>query len=214
VAEVFINYRTGNGDEAAELLALHLSDRFGADHIFKASRSILPGTAFPQALIDGARQCTILLSVIGPGWALAPELRNESDWVRREILEARASAATVVPVLKGRKADRLRSSDLPAELEWLADAQSLHLDTHYSEPDLNRIAGFLADRIPALKASDRLGKGSAAEASSPGGTTGSLTGVRSVAGNMNVFGDTHGPVHTGKGDIYQETRPRPDGTAP
>jgi hypothetical protein len=56
VAEVFINYRTGDGDEAAEFLAARLSDRFGKEHVFKASHSIRPGELFPKALIDAARK--------------------------------------------------------------------------------------------------------------------------------------------------------------
>jgi TIR domain len=212
MAEVFVNYRTGDGDEAAELLARHLSDRFGGDHVFKASRSIQPGEAFPEALLKGARECLFLLAIIGPAWAQAPQLRHEDDWVRREILEAHASAATVVPVLKGRKADRLRRSDLPADLDWLADRQSLHLDTRDSEVDLTRIASFLAERIPALKAADGTsGKPSPGGANS-GEVTGPRAGVRSVGGNLKVFGTTHGPVHTGKGDIYQGPRPDPEET--
>ena len=208
MAEVFVNYRTGDGDEAAELLARHLSDRFGADHLFKASTSIKPGEAFPEALLNGARECLVLLAIIGPAWAQAPQLRHKDDWVRREILEARASGATVVPVLKGRQADRLRRSGLPADLDWLADRQSLHLDTHDSEVDLTRIANFLADRIPALKAADRTSGEISPRRANSGELTAPLAGVRSVSGNLNVFGTAHGPVHTGKGDIY--LRPRPD----
>ena len=36
--------------------------------------------------------------------------------------------------------------------------------------------------------------------------TGPLAQSGQVAGNMNVFSGTHGPVHTGKGNIYQNSR--------
>ena len=72
MAEVFINYRTGDGDEAAEFLASHLSDRFGKEHVFKASRSIPPGELFPRALIHAAQKSTVLLAVMGPDWEAAP----------------------------------------------------------------------------------------------------------------------------------------------
>jgi hypothetical protein len=42
VAEIFINYRTGDGDEAAEFLAARLSDRFGKEHVFKEGYAKLP----------------------------------------------------------------------------------------------------------------------------------------------------------------------------
>ena len=72
MAEVFINYRTGDGDEAAEFLASRLSDRFGKEHIFKASHSIQPGESFPKALIDAAQKSNVLLAVMGPDWGAAP----------------------------------------------------------------------------------------------------------------------------------------------
>lgn len=207
--EVFINYRTGDGEEAAELIARHLSARFGAEHVFKAPRSIRPGEAFPQALVNGSGGCLVLLAIIGPGWSHAQQLSDPDDWVRREILTAYDSGALVVPVLKGRKTDRLHIHDLPAELAWLAEVQSLLLDIHESSADLNKIVDFLADQVPRLMTIDRAdGPPSAAPTNSAGGPQGPVAQTGTVSGNVNVFGSTHGPVHTGKGDIYQDPRPR------
>ena len=50
--EVFLNYRTGDGEAAAALTDSLLSSRFGAGKIFFAHRSLEPGTRFPAALID------------------------------------------------------------------------------------------------------------------------------------------------------------------
>src|SRR5690606_4848925 len=99
---VFINYRTGDEDEAAVILEQGLSQRFGEDLIFRATTSIQPGQAYPERLVTAVRSSAVLLAVMGPGWARDPRLRKEDDWVRREILEAFAVGIPVIPVLKGR----------------------------------------------------------------------------------------------------------------
>jgi hypothetical protein len=208
VAEVFINYRTGDGDEAAELIAARLSERFGKEHIFKASHSIQPGEMYPQVLSDAARKSDVLLAVMGPDWGAAPELRDEADWVRREILTAQSSGASVVPVLKGRKTDRLTRSSLPPELRWLADVNSLVIDMRESTADIKRIGDFLAEFLPTLKAADRTAdKGVAPNYrdntnNSASGVTGNVFQGRDFTGDIrNVnLDDTNGPTTIGDGN--------------
>ena len=65
--------------------------------------------------------------------------------MRREILAAQSSGSKVIPVLKGRKTDRLVRDDLPSELRWLADIHSFRLDMQESTADLKQIGDFLAD---------------------------------------------------------------------
>jgi TIR domain len=205
VAEVFINYRTGDGDEAAEFLASRLSDRFGKEHVFKASHSIQPGELFPEALIHAAQKSHVLLAVMGPDWGAAPQLREAADWVRAEILAAQTSGTQVVPVIKGRKTDRLTRDSLPPDLMWLADVHSLRLDMHESTDDLTRIGDFLADAVPTLKAADR----TADEPAAPGTTdnsasdvTGNVVQGRDISGGVHSFdlGDTNGPAMFGDGN--------------
>jgi hypothetical protein len=202
MAEVFINYRTGDGEEAAELIATRLSERFGKEHVFKASHSIQPGELYPQALSDAARRSEVLLAVMGPDWARAPQLQDEADWVRQEILVAQSSGASVVPVLKGRKTDRLARGDLPPALRWLADVNSLLLDMRESAADIKRIGDFLAERLPTLKAADR----SAREATAGGSATnsaedvtGNVVQARDISGDVrNVhLNDVYGPTNIG-----------------
>ncbi|GHH88817.1 hypothetical protein [Streptomyces capitiformicae] len=56
--EVFINYRTGEGEKTAALIDQELSRRFGPQHIFRASRSIAPGEAYPDSLLTALRHRT------------------------------------------------------------------------------------------------------------------------------------------------------------
>lgn len=205
MAEVFINYRTGDGDEAAEFLASRLSDRFGKEHVFKASRSIQPGESFPMALIDAAQRSNVLLAVMGPDWGAAPQLREEADWVRKEILAAQTSGTRVVPVIKGRKTDRLARASLPPELMWLADVHSLRLDMHESTDDLTRIGDFLADLVPTLKAADRTADEPAASGATDNSASdiaGNVVQGRGISGGVHNFNlrDTSGPAMLGDGN--------------
>jgi hypothetical protein len=202
VAEVFINYRTGDGEEAAEFLASCLSDRFGKEHVFKASHSIQPGELFPKVLMDAARKSHVLLAVMGPDWGADSQLREEADWVRTEILAAQTSGTRVVPVIKGRKTDRLARASLPPELMWLADVHSLRLDMHESTDDIIRIGDFLADLLPTLKAADRTADDSTpfgAADNSASDVAGNLVQGRDISGGVrNIsLSDTSGPMMAG-----------------
>ena len=208
--EVFINYRTGDGDEAAAMVERVLSDRFGDERIFRAVKSIVPGDPYPEALLGAVRRSAILLAVMSADWARYPELRDENDWVRREILEAYACGIRVIPLLKGRKANRLNRADLPKELEQLADAQSLRLDVRDNGADLKRIGDKLADLLPSLKEADR----AAPRSPDPGTVHNSASQVHgTVVQARDITGDAgtaikgnHGTVHSGKGNINQNTQ--------
>ncbi|WP_244321006.1 hypothetical protein [Streptomyces melanosporofaciens] len=59
MAEVFINYRTGDGEKTAALIKRELSYRFGEDSAFRASESIPPGMRYPRSCSEafGAALC-------------------------------------------------------------------------------------------------------------------------------------------------------------
>jgi hypothetical protein len=59
--------------------------------------SVRSGESFPEVLIHAAQKSQVLLAVMGPDWGAAPQLREEADWVRAEILAAQASGTQVVP---------------------------------------------------------------------------------------------------------------------
>ena len=207
MTDVFINYRTGDGDKTAALIEQALSQRFGSERIFRASKSIPPGAAFPQELIGNLRRSAVLLAVIGERWAESAKLKEEDDWVRREIVQALDWGITVLPVLEGRRTDRLRAADLPAQLTPLVEVQSLRLDLHNADADLQRIGDAIADLVPALKSADR----AAPRPDEPGSTHntarevhGTIAQTRDLTGDVGtVIKDIQGPVHAGSGDINQ-----------
>lgn len=152
MAKIFINYRTGDGQTHAVLLKQVLSERFDDDEVFLAAGMIPPGRDFQRELLRRVRGCEVLLAVIGPGWltAIGPAggraLDDDTDWVRREIAEAFACGATVVPVLVD-EAERLTNANLPPDIDALGKCQYLRLRHHDFESDLARITDELGKYV-------------------------------------------------------------------
>lgn len=205
---VFINYRTGDGEEAAALLEKGLSDRFGRERIFRATTSIRPGQVYPKELLNAVSSASVLLAIMGPDWAQDPRLRENGDWVRREILEAYDARVTVIPILKGRKTERLKATDLPVDLARLADLQSLRLDPRDSESDITKIGNFLSELVPELRKAD-MRNSESAETAQETATDIDRTTIsgRDFSGDFGtVVKGNHGMIHTGMGDIKQNTQ--------
>lgn len=206
---VFINYRRGDGNETAAHLHTAIRERFGKDiSVFYASSSMTPGTAFPQALLDGVRDSTVLLALIGPGW-LSPRLQNPEDWVRREIEEAFNCGVQVIPVLLGRCTERLSRQDLPDSLALLADLQFLRFDVQDKDAGLQRICDLLVERIPELQARAQAEEAAAAASSDSvsntvGGTSSSVVQGRDF--NGVVVNNVQGSQHTGSGTLNHNPR--------
>ena len=126
--------------------------------------------------------------------------------MRREILEAYTYGIRIIPVLKGRKTDRLKAADLPVELTRLADLQSLRLDMRDNEADLVRIGDELAALVPSLKAADRVASRSSALATvhnSASDIHGTAAQSHGITADVGAIKGNHGPVHAGKGNIYR-----------
>ena len=211
MSEIFINYRTGDGEKTAALLRQGLSHRFGPGHAFHASQSIVPGDSWPDRLLTAVRRSSVLLAVIGPRWTnFRTELERPEDWVRKEIETAFECEVPVVPVLDGRKTSRLGKADLPPALRRLADLQSIAFDSGDTDVCVARIGDLMADLIPGLE--DR--SGTEAGTPSPGSVNNSVGTVNGTAvqsrdftGDVGtVIKDARGPVHTGTGNNYVHSR--------
>ncbi|SMC61771.1 toll/interleukin-1 receptor domain-containing protein [Kibdelosporangium aridum] len=141
---VFVNYRTGDGDWAAALIARELAVKFGQEKVFYASKSIQVGEDFTTRILQGLRQCAILLVVIGPQWLHktdrqgARRLDNPEDWVRREIIEAFSCGLRVIPVFLD-STEVISERDLPDDLASLARCQYLRLHHRNDDRDVARL---------------------------------------------------------------------------
>lgn len=152
MASIFVNYRSGDMPFAAAMLAAELANRFGESQVFLDGRSIEPGSHFDLALLDGVRHSTVLLVLVGPQWTSPASLRllrDEGDWVRREILVAWQYDVPVIPVLVERT-QRIDAAPLPAELQNLAKLQYLTLRSYHAHRDIDDLVARLADLKPSL----------------------------------------------------------------
>ncbi|MFF9346425.1 toll/interleukin-1 receptor domain-containing protein [Streptomyces sp. NPDC014734] len=152
---IFVNYRTRDEAATAALIERELSRVFGDGNVFRASKSIEPGSRFPLELLRAVRRSSVLLAVIGPRWFETRSadgrsaLHDPDDWTRREIEEAFEMGAVVIPVLVS-GTERLNAKDLPPELGILADCQYRRFDHRNVEADLARLADDLIGLLPEL----------------------------------------------------------------
>ncbi|MFF5769267.1 toll/interleukin-1 receptor domain-containing protein [Streptomyces californicus] len=234
--DVFVNYRTGDEESAATMVARELIRRFGAERIFFASSSIEPGQRFPAELVRAVEECAALLAVIGPRWAEPRSthghtaLETDQDWALREIETALGRGVLVIPVLVG-KATRIDPTLLPESLRELADCQYRRFDHRNAGADLAALGDALARLLPELGAADRDAPAAheRSEVKShekpPGNAT--HTGMRSRDVDQRVRGgigslngglsgtfinEPQGPVNTGRGHQYNAPRFQGDNT--
>jgi hypothetical protein len=151
MSTVFINYRTGDEDGTAALVDRELSRRFRSGQVFRAGKSIPPGAVWPQEILTAVRGSSAFLAIIGPRWLHSSRngqraLDRESDWNRREIVEALTHHVPVIPILVG-LTPILTEEDLPPVLAPLAARQHLRLDHHDPEPALDRLTRTLTTWI-------------------------------------------------------------------
>ncbi|MEV5772530.1 toll/interleukin-1 receptor domain-containing protein [Streptomyces antimycoticus] len=206
--EVFLNYRTKDGKEAAFIFDEKLSARFGTESVFRATKSIDPGANYIDTMLSGVRRSSVLLALIGELWLDAPErdrpgrraLNSPKDWVRREIEEAFAHGVLVVPILLGRGMEQLNPRRLPKALGKLAECQYERFSLRSAESDINRLADQLTKQVPRLADLDK-------QAATPKTTqeTGVSNhdqrgGIGYVQGTVGTFvQESNGPLHTGSG---------------
>lgn len=149
--DVFICYRSQDEPFAALLVDQWLTERLGAGRVFRDSRTIRPGTYFPDQISRALQHCRALVAVIGSRWfSRGPDgqrlIDSPRDYVRREIATALQRGLLVIPVLVGGVALPAARS-LPADIAELASRQYLHLRVRSAEGDGARLVGELVDLL-------------------------------------------------------------------
>lgn len=130
--QIFISYRREDSAYPAGWLYDRLSDRFGADQIFKDVDTLQPGDDFVDVITSAVGACDVLLAVIGPDWVTIadpqgrPRLFNAGDFVRLEIEAALNRKVLVIPLLV--EGARMPSvTDVPPSLAPLVRRHALEL---------------------------------------------------------------------------------------
>ncbi|MGC0339011.1 toll/interleukin-1 receptor domain-containing protein [Streptomyces sp. SLBN-8D4] len=160
MAKIFINYRTGDGGRAPELVDERLVDVFGEENVFRDRRSMRPGTDFPDHLRRELESCIVFLSLIGPHWL---DIHDEEtgmrrldvpkDYVHDEIATALALNKVVIPVLLDSALPKAKK--LPPALVGLADRQVQPLREGYAHHDLSTLIDVVQEYVPAKKAAKK-----------------------------------------------------------
>lgn len=215
--EIFVNYRTNDAHDAAFAIQADLVHRFGEDKVFFASRSLSHAEPFPEAMIREAVKSRVLLAVIGPDWLKRDErgrrlVDDEKDWVRKEITAALDAGTVVIPILVGRRTERL-PADLPAEIKDLVNFNYCRFDHREAQTQLPQIAAAVQEVVAGLVDVTKVVPETKPAPESPAASGGPAVSTTGQSGGMNFgggvntgggtfIGSSHGPVHTGSGSQF------------
>lgn len=154
MARLFVNYRSGDGDQSAALVERELSWRFGPQLTFHASRCDDAGDDARAVVLRAVRGSDAMVAIVGPCWLQArPDgtraVDDPADRPRREIVEAMNNEVLVIPLLVA-GAPRLDQATLPTELAPFAERHYLRLE--HSQPDagITRLVVRLTDAVAGL----------------------------------------------------------------
>ncbi|HST60891.1 MAG TPA: TIR domain-containing protein [Longimicrobium sp.] len=149
MADIFICYRRQDSEGQAGRLHDLLMDRFGKRAVFIDVEDLYPGVDFDQVIQSTLLRSRVVLVVIGPRW-VDSRLKDEDDFVRREILAALKARKRLIPVLVG-GARMPRVDKLPPELAALAGKNAVTLSHATWRTDVNRLITSLERYLARAK---------------------------------------------------------------
>lgn len=93
--EIFISYRRGDADTPSAGRIHDYLKGLGYDSFYDNDELANPtGGQFPEAIRGNVDNSKVIIAVIGRSWiAQMDRLASEEDWVRKELLYARALAS-------------------------------------------------------------------------------------------------------------------------
>ncbi|MGW3786417.1 toll/interleukin-1 receptor domain-containing protein [Micromonospora chokoriensis] len=150
---VFINYRTGDGQDMAALLHERLRGEFGEQRVFLDSTGLPPGQLFPPELKRRLQASTVLIVVLGRDWLDIRDddgnrrIDNRKDYVRYEIRKSIKWKKAVLPVLL-EGASMPPAAKLPPDIVKLPTFQYRHLRSREADIDLAEIVRILRQDLP------------------------------------------------------------------
>lgn len=151
--QIFISYR--RDDSAGYARALHdaLARRFGEERVFIDVEDIGAGQAFAAVIAGAVGRSEVLLVLIGKRWlgerdGAPPRLHEPGDFVRREIEEAIAQGAKLIPVLLD-GAVMPAADRLPPSLQALVAHHGVELRGSRWQVDLAGLLDALAAIVDA-----------------------------------------------------------------
>ncbi|WP_122620210.1 toll/interleukin-1 receptor domain-containing protein [Streptomyces sp. Tu 4128] len=155
MSRIFINYRREGGAYAAALLDELLSRRFGEGQVFRAARSLPPGSDYSDAISAAVVECAMMLVLIDEGWVDYFESGDFSSlpgkgWVTEEIESAIKNAKVIVPVLLA-GAKMPTEERLPAEVSRVARLQYVRFDYRNTRQDVEFMSEWIVSLCPQVQ---------------------------------------------------------------
>lgn len=147
----FISYRRDDSAGHAGRLHDRLAEHFGRENIFIDVDTIGPGVDFSKAIHDAIQATDALIAVIGREWlgttdaSGARRLDDPQDLVRLEISTALELERKVIPVLV-QGAPQLRATDLPDDLQQLANLNSVEVSDTRFHSDVDRLIDAMSEK--------------------------------------------------------------------
>lgn len=123
IHQIFISYHRRDCGPDAGRLATQLAGLYGTRRVFIDYES-LPAAEYIETVISKAGSCRLLVALLGP--AFLDRVKDEHDYVRREILAAVEHGATLLPVLVDCALPDL--DRLPPPLRVLRERNAIRLD--------------------------------------------------------------------------------------
>lgn len=149
MSKIFINYRRHGGAYAAALIDELLSRHFGENRVFRAARSIAPGSDYSKEILTAVAECAAMLVIVDEDWMESLESTAEDhspstaqSWVSGEIEEAIRNSKLIIPILlSGAKAPI--ETRLPKHLSQVARLQYLRFDYRNTRQDIEFIIEWI-----------------------------------------------------------------------
>lgn len=140
--EIFISYRSEDAP-IARLLSDRLRSRFGENSIFRDCEGIRPGQHFPKVLEAALQSCRVVLAIISPNWnrkddSGRPEIMNQKDFIRFELMIAFRERKPIIPVLV-QSASMPIAKELPRGLKKFTNLHAIELSDSRWEYDVKRL---------------------------------------------------------------------------
>jgi TIR domain len=151
VSKIFINYRRHGGAYAAALIDELLSRHFGENRVFRAARSIAPGSDYSKEILTAVAECAAMLVIVDEDWVenFEPEDCSSStaqSWVSGEIEEAIRNSKLIIPILlSGAKAPI--EARLPKHLSRVARLQYLRFDYRNTRQDIKFVIEWIVSLL-------------------------------------------------------------------
>ncbi|MCB1933011.1 MAG: toll/interleukin-1 receptor domain-containing protein [Candidatus Accumulibacter sp.] len=172
MAQLFISYRASDGKDKATALARDLGVVFGDDQVFLDKDDLRAGVRWRDEIAQTLKGRPILLLLLTPQLLAASDDRggrridDPADPIRREVADALASGAHLIPLLCDGVATPPPAADLPAPFNRIGEFTWRPLRAYDWQHDVRR----LVDDLHAL------GIGPAQPAAPPALAAGQPTG--------------------------------------